>query len=347
MKKIISLLFLAVVNLIHCQDEEQIISITLEGVLEKLESIIDTLKMLSQETGLCLRREDLQQLTNVSAAAHQEIKTFRKEISGIISWAEKDECLEGTHRCGRLGICEDTLFSFTCSCPSGFTWDGSDCADIDECIQRRADCNSNAKCTNTFGSYSCSCNPPFEGDGRTCSCPSGFTLKGDICEDIDECAEGKGVCDPNATCKNSIGSYSCSCNEPFKGDGKTSCEFHCISPAKVIWGLGCIKHVKEAKPYRQVKAICQEEGGRLLQHFDEDQLNDVWNTFGSWGWVGIFKEKWTSDESFVPIELYEEGYESDISRLCGILGRDSFSNAVVTQRECSYRTWGYCQFQLP
>ena len=42
--------------------------------------------------------------------------------------------------------------------------------------------------------------------------------------DINECEEGtngKTACDRNAKCKDFIGSFECTCNEGFEGDGKT------------------------------------------------------------------------------------------------------------------------------
>ena len=38
--------------------------------------------------------------------------------------------------------------------------------------------------------------------------------------DIDECKENSDDCHGNATCKNTIGSFSCSCNEGFTGSGQ-------------------------------------------------------------------------------------------------------------------------------
>ncbi|XP_066023290.1 uncharacterized protein [Pocillopora verrucosa] len=40
-------------------------------------------------------------------------------------------------------------------------------------------------------------------------------------EDADECNASIPVCDANADCKNTLGSYSCSCKAGFLGDGKT------------------------------------------------------------------------------------------------------------------------------
>ena len=41
-----------------------------------------------------------------------------------------------------------------------------------------------------------------------------------ICPDIDECSVFSSICDINAICRNSEGSYLCSCKEGFAGDGK-------------------------------------------------------------------------------------------------------------------------------
>ena len=38
--------------------------------------------------------------------------------------------------------------------------------------------------------------------------------------DVDECAL-QSPCDHNATCTNSPGSYTCTCNEGYTGDGRT------------------------------------------------------------------------------------------------------------------------------
>ena len=39
--------------------------------------------------------------------------------------------------------------------------------------------------------------------------------------DIDECASGAYTCHRLASCVNTVGSYSCSCTQPYTGDGKT------------------------------------------------------------------------------------------------------------------------------
>ena len=39
--------------------------------------------------------------------------------------------------------------------------------------------------------------------------------------DIDECALGTDICDTNAACTNTVGSFTCACNNGYSGDGVT------------------------------------------------------------------------------------------------------------------------------
>ena len=41
-----------------------------------------------------------------------------------------------------------------------------------------------------------------------------------VCPDIDECSASSPVCDINADCSNTRGSYYCTCKAGFTGDGK-------------------------------------------------------------------------------------------------------------------------------
>ena len=44
---------------------------------------------------------------------------------------------------------------------------------------------------------------------------------------IDECVSGAHDCHRLASCTNTVGSYTCTCNQPYTGDGKT-----CSAPGK-------------------------------------------------------------------------------------------------------------------
>ena len=43
----------------------------------------------------------------------------------------------------------------------------------------------------------------------------------DLSADIDECSEGTFICEPNALCTNTIGSYTCTCKFGYTEDGST------------------------------------------------------------------------------------------------------------------------------
>ncbi|CAB4002444.1 fibrillin-2-like isoform X48, partial [Paramuricea clavata] len=86
-----------------------------------------------------------------------------------------------------------------CFCKSGFYGNGENCTDINECWNSCA-CSGDQVCENLPGSHSCREVP-----------------------DVDECALGTDNCHNNATCNNTDGSFECSCNEGYSGNG-TSCE---------------------------------------------------------------------------------------------------------------------------
>ena len=46
--------------------------------------------------------------------------------------------------------------------------------------------------------------------------------------DINECTEDTHSCDGNASCTNTIGSYNCSCNFGFEGDGLNCTGVYCF-----------------------------------------------------------------------------------------------------------------------
>ena len=55
---------------------------------------------------------------------------------------------------------------------------------------------------------------------------------GCIAEDEDECARGSHDCSRFAVCGNTIGSFTCTCNSGFVGDGKNCIREHAtVTPA--------------------------------------------------------------------------------------------------------------------
>lgn len=102
------------------------------------------------------------------------------------------------------------------------------CSDIDECVVDFAtnphNCHDDADCTNKEGTFECDCKTGFSGDGLSCA-------------DNDECADpADNDCqdepmanswEVKAKCKNTHGSYECTCNTPqwvAGNDDQTLCE---------------------------------------------------------------------------------------------------------------------------
>uniref|UniRef100_G1Q6V7 EGF-like domain-containing protein n=1 Tax=Myotis lucifugus TaxID=59463 RepID=G1Q6V7_MYOLU len=86
------------------------------------------------------------------------------------------------------------------------------CLDVDECSSSPSKCGPNSVCKNLPGRYKCSCLPGFSsptGDNWSPEKPGHFS-----CTDVDECLDS-GVCPEHSECANSLGSYSCHCQDGF------------------------------------------------------------------------------------------------------------------------------------
>ncbi|XP_078578168.1 uncharacterized protein LOC144863080 [Branchiostoma floridae x Branchiostoma japonicum] len=140
---------------------------------------------------------------------------------------EGDECETDTDGCSVTpcypGVsCTDAeapleadAVGYTCGdCPIGMVGDGQSCADLNECLllpnETDAHQCKNARCSN-------------EAPGYSCECLAGYTMLADnrTCIDIDECSTGAHDCDAQATCTNTEGSFNCTCNDGYTGDGNT------------------------------------------------------------------------------------------------------------------------------
>ncbi|KAM3606136.1 uncharacterized protein V6R79_011362 [Siganus canaliculatus] len=152
-----------------------------------------------------------------------------------------NECETGQQDCSEFAQCVNTMGSHSCFCLSGFMGDGKNCSDIDECQVQNGGCHPVASCNNTPGSFHCACPPGMEGSGfdcwdvnecepnstlphncssealclntngsYICQCQDGYQGDGFVCLDVDEC-ELATTCSRNMECRNSLGSYTCSC----------------------------------------------------------------------------------------------------------------------------------------
>ncbi|XP_072224031.1 fibulin-2-like isoform X2 [Leuresthes tenuis] len=106
-----------------------------------------------------------------------------------------------------------------CSCSPGFSLrhDGRSCEDINECLSAHA-CQFNERCMNTEGSYVCQ---------RLITCPPGYQINNDICEDINECEQRTHNCEVGFDCVNIEGSFRCRpkprCPVGFSQDTQGNC----------------------------------------------------------------------------------------------------------------------------
>ncbi|XP_037496617.1 wall-associated receptor kinase 2-like [Jatropha curcas] len=123
-------------------------------------------------------------------------------------------------------------------------------------------CGSNSNCT-----YS------ENGKGYRCICKDGFTGNPYLpqgCQDIDECKEpDKYKCD--GSCKNTIGSYKCSCPFGMRGDGKVGCQgFRITTIAAVVGGVASIMVIAFLiiilYKRRRNERNFLKNGGLLLKH---------------------------------------------------------------------------------
>ncbi|KAF7144429.1 hypothetical protein RHSIM_Rhsim04G0080600 [Rhododendron simsii] len=128
----------------------------------------------------------------------------------------------------------------------------------------------------------CSNNTDGVSGGHCCSCEFGYEGNPYLhpgCIDIDECKnDNLNDCDENATCKNTPGNFTCSCNEHYVGDGRgCTPQASQISVIKlslglsfgfvllligIIWIYSCINRRKLIRLREQ---FFQQNGGLLMK----------------------------------------------------------------------------------
>ncbi|KAK5853306.1 hypothetical protein PBY51_007104 [Eleginops maclovinus] len=154
-----------------------------------------------------------------------------------------NDCRDERQCPGENFVCVNHIGGFECVCRDGYKPIGDQCVDVDECAS--APCEH--MCDNTPGSYACSCYDGYKADPQSmnkcqlhcgmeecpaecdpndkfqCYCPAGYIAeeRGEltVCIDIDECEFV--YCDQ--ACKNTFGSYVCSCYPGYKLVGRYSC----------------------------------------------------------------------------------------------------------------------------
>ncbi len=161
-----------------------------------------------------------------------------------------NECATMPGVCG-VGSCLNNAGGYTCTCPTGYAFNGTTCRDIDECLGDPCGVGG-TECRNMPGSFTCSCsagymfdgstcidinecagNPCGEGEcietdpgatalGYACSCDGGYSFVDTTCVDDDECLTPEvSLCSENAMCRNFPGGFECTCNEGYTGDGRS------------------------------------------------------------------------------------------------------------------------------
>ncbi|MCB9737511.1 MAG: hypothetical protein H6745_33445 [Deltaproteobacteria bacterium] len=145
-----------------------------------------------------------------------------------------DECARGLLAPIRYQFCVNTAGSAHLECFVGFepAADGG-CDDIDECLDPSF-CAADSDCVNREGGANCVCRPGYAREiGHT------------TCDDIDECAAITSPCDPHATCANTPGAFTCTCEGDLVGDG-----LRCGLPAESAAECGPLAEFLDDAPSR-------------------------------------------------------------------------------------------------
>ncbi|XP_051827663.1 adhesion G protein-coupled receptor E5 isoform X5 [Antechinus flavipes] len=145
-----------------------------------------------------------------------------------------NECVPPTKIfCGMNADCVNTYGSYRCTCIPGYALPSGEknfpnasmnnCQDINECALSNDTCGQNAECVNENKGYHCTCTDGY-------ALPSGKKKFSDVtknnCQDVDECQRNSSLCAPHGVCKNTLGSYVCTCKPGFakrNGDHLIEC----------------------------------------------------------------------------------------------------------------------------
>lgn len=138
-----------------------------------------------------------------------------------------NECALDIDNCDAAhATCTDTVGSFTCICEEGYTTttQGTICVDVTECADGATNtCDSvHGTCIEEPGTFSCACDAGWEPRVASVDFNTGQSiLDFSICVNVNECGSAESnVCDTEATCTDTQGSYTCTCDVGWTGAGE-------------------------------------------------------------------------------------------------------------------------------
>ncbi|KAK1560212.1 hypothetical protein Q3G72_023628 [Acer saccharum] len=131
---------------------------------------------------------------------------------------ETNECLDNYGGCWKdtvanITACKDTFRGRVCECPVvdgvQFKGDGYSHCEVSgpgKCKINNGGCWHDSKDGHTYSAC-------LDSEDGKCQCPQGFSGDGiKNCQDVDECKEKKACQCPECSCKNTWGSYECTCS---------------------------------------------------------------------------------------------------------------------------------------
>ncbi|XP_073251470.1 angiopoietin-related protein 7-like [Porites lutea] len=90
-----------------------------------------------------------------------------------------------------------------------------------------------------------------------------------VVTDIDECSASSPVCDINANCFDTLGSYNCTCKAGYTGDGKTCQAFY----------KSCAEHYKAGQRISGVYRVDPDNAGAFDVYCDQTTAGGGWAVF--------------------------------------------------------------------